>query len=79
MQHTASAAIDPRVIETIRAWPGVARVDTLRSTDRQFSHWLGEPGGDREPYHWQRALICLAGGDRESGVGVDAVGRGADF
>lgn len=27
----ASAAIDPQVIEVIREWPGVARVDTLRS------------------------------------------------
>jgi putative ABC transport system permease protein len=29
---TTSAAIDPRVIEDVRAYPGVARVDTLRST-----------------------------------------------
>ncbi len=29
---TPSAAIDPRVIERLSAWPGVARVDTLRST-----------------------------------------------
>ncbi len=27
----ASAAIDPQIIETIQNWPGVARVDTLRS------------------------------------------------
>jgi putative ABC transport system permease protein len=28
---TASDAIDPRVVETVQAWPGVRRVDTLRS------------------------------------------------
>ena len=27
----SSAAIDPQVIETVRSWPGVERVDTLRS------------------------------------------------
>jgi putative ABC transport system permease protein len=26
-----SVAIDPRIVETIRGWPGVARVDTLRA------------------------------------------------
>ena len=28
---SASAAIDPRALEIIHGWPGVARVDTLRS------------------------------------------------
>jgi putative ABC transport system permease protein len=34
---TSSAAIDPQIIETIRTYPGVARVDTLRSATADSS------------------------------------------